>query len=146
MMKVAPFRLVCLFALAVTAMPALAEETKEAEAGLWVELNALSQESDACRLTFVAENRLGKDIGAIVFETVLFDQDGQVVDLTLFDFQAVPDASARVRQFDLPGLSCDTLGRVLLNDVNACTGEGLDARACADALRWTSRTDVELLG
>ncbi len=32
--------------------------------------------------------------------------------------------------------------RVLLNDVTACAGEGLDARACLDAIRPTSRADI----
>lgn len=113
---------------------------------LSIELNATEQQAGACRLIFMAENGLGADLTALVFETVLLDGDGKVMLLTLFDFQDVPNGRPRVRQFDLPGLDCAALGRVLLNDVHACTGPGLTADACKTGLRWSSRTGVEVVG
>ena len=113
---------------------------------LSIELNRLEQQTGTCRLTFVAQNGLGVDVSAIVIETVLFDRTDQVIDLTLFDFQGLPDGSPRVRQFDLAAVDCASLGRVLLNDVHACTGANLTPEVCADGLRWSSRTDVEVVG
>jgi hypothetical protein len=113
---------------------------------LSIELNMVEQQEDTCRLTFVAQNSLGGDVSAVVFETVLFDRAGQVIDLTLFDFRDLPDGSPRVRQFDLVGVDCASVGRVLLNDIHACTGSNLTPEVCAAGLRWSSRTDVELLG
>ena len=113
---------------------------------LAVELNLVEQHEKTCRLTFVAQNTLGGDLLALVFETVLFDRAGQVIDLTLFDFQDLPDGSPRVRQFDLADVSCASIGRVLFNDVHACTSESLTPEVCATGLRWSSRTGVEVLG
>ena len=121
--------------------------TAAAEDGpLGIELNAVAQEAGACRLTFVAENGMGADIASLVLETVLFDREGQVLTLTLFDFADLPAGRPRVRQFDLPGTDCGALGRILLNDASVCEGEGLAAGACAAALRWRSRTGIEVLG
>lgn len=128
--------------LVALALPAGADET----AALSVELNAVEPREAACRLTFVVENRLGADLDALVFETVLFDRSGQVLTLTLFDFGAVPVGRSRVRQFDVPSTGCDSIGRVLLNGTHACSGAGLAETICADGLHWSSRTDVEVLG
>jgi len=113
---------------------------------LTVELNAAAQEGEACRLTFVVENGLGADLTSAVFETVLFDRAGQVLTLTLFDFLDLPAGRPRVRQFDIPATDCGALGRILLNDADACEGEGIAPGACMDALRWQSRTGIEVLG
>ncbi|QBY02780.1 hypothetical protein E2K80_12745 [Rhodophyticola sp. CCM32] len=119
---------------------------QEEAPGLSVELNVLEQIAEVCRLTMLAENRLGHDLDNLVLETVLITNDGLVDRLTLFDFQSLPQGRPRVRQFDLPALTCADLGQVLINGVQNCTGDGLDETACEDALRLSSRSDVELSG
>jgi len=129
--------------------PAAAEEAGGQalpKPALSIELNALEPQQGACRLVFVAENTLGADLSALVVETVLFDRAGKVVLLTLFDFKDLPMSRPRVRQFDLAATDCTKLGRVLLNDIHACTGEGITAATCKAGLQWFSRTDVEVLG
>jgi hypothetical protein len=133
-------------AAALTGAAPAAAENAAAEPALIVELNAVGQQGDACRLTFVAENGLGADVASAVFETVLFDREGQVLTLTLFDFQDLPSGRPRVRQFDIPATDCGALGRILINGASACEGEGLDAGSCMTSLRWRSRTGIEVLG
>lgn len=128
------------------ASAAPAEDAPDAGGALVIELNAAAQEEDACRLTFVVENGLGADLTSAVFETVLFDREGRVLTLTLFDFQDLPAGRPRVRQFDIPSTECNTLGRILLNDASACEGTGIAPEACTTALRWRSRTAIEVLG
>ncbi len=113
---------------------------------LSIELNTLSQQDNACRLIFLVHNSMGKDLEKAVFETVLFKADGSVDRLTLFDFQKLPQGRPRVRQFDIPGLDCDALGRVLINDVHACSGDGITGTDCIDALKLSTKTTVEVLG
>lgn len=124
----------------VAAAPALAESA--ASPRLSLELNRVDALDGACRLTFMAENGLGADLAALALETVLIATDGQVERLTLFEFGALPDGVPRVRQFDVPGLSCEGLGRVLINGVAQCEG----AETCDGALVLGSRTDVEVIG
>jgi len=94
----------------------------------------------------VVENALGADLSEAVFETVLFDTEGSVERLTLFDMRDLPDGRPRVRQFQIDGITCDGIGRILFNGVQACTGEGLDDGACMDGLGLTTRIEIEVLG
>lgn len=114
---------------------------------LSVQLNGAEDRDGTCRLTFVAENRLGADLSALVLEAVVFTPAGHVDRLALLDFQTLPQARPRVRQFDLPGLSCDGVGQVLINAATPCTGEGLDPSVCIGGLRLSSRVDgMEISG
>jgi hypothetical protein len=120
---------------------------QEAEPALGLELNRVLPVEGACRLTFVADNALGADLGRVVFETVLFTREGAVERLTLLDLGGLPAARTRVREFDMAGVACEALGRVLFNGVDTCEGAGVAAGACADALTVGSRVEgVEVSG
>lgn len=128
---------------------AFAQEQTEADGqtpALLIELNAVEPQPGACRLVFLAENTLGADLSSLVMEAVVFDPEGKVKLLTLFDFRDLPDTRPRIRQFDLAGTDCASVGRVLLNDVHACVGEGVTPAACKAGLTWSSRTEIEVLG
>lgn len=75
-------------------------------------------EAGGCRLTFVMRNDLRASLERLVAEAVLFDAQGRVATLTLFDFGALPPGRPRVRQFDLAGQSCDGIGGVLINGIS----------------------------
>jgi hypothetical protein len=115
-------------------------------ARLSVELNAAEDTGGGCRLTFLADNALGADLSSLVLETVLITREGLVERLTLLDFQSLPQGRTRVRQFDLPGLACADLGRVLFNAAATCTGAGLTPDSCMAGLRPGTRLDVEVTG
>lgn len=114
----------------------LAAETAKAEPPATVTLNTTAQEGSACRLTFTVSG--GMD--SLVTETVLFDRAGMVRLFTLFDFGTTPPNGMRVRQFDVPDLSCDDLGLVLINGTHACrlTGGG----ECATPPTFASRLET----
>lgn len=137
-------RALALCAALVPAAPALAQE--DLGAALSVELNALDTVEGACRMSFLIQNGHESEITQAVFEAVLFDTEGRVDRLTLFDFGSLPAARPRVRQFVVPDMACDGLGQVLFNGAQTCSGEGLAEDACEAGLVLTSRTDVELLG
>lgn len=124
--------------------PAMAETDQGAY--LSIELNTVDPVENACRMSFLIQNGHPQTISKAVFEAVLFDTEGRVDRMTLFDFGELPAARPRVRQFVVPGLACDKLGRVLINGAETCSGEGLDAAACTTGLELRSRTDVEVLG
>lgn len=111
---------------------------------LSLELNTAETVGASCRLTFVARNALDTDIEQLVLETVLFTTDGQVGDITLFDFGALPAGKARVRRFDMANLDCGGLGSVLVNGVDTCSWASGDG--CGRPLTVSSRTDIGLDG
>ncbi|WP_299948903.1 hypothetical protein [uncultured Ruegeria sp.] len=124
----------------------LAQSSDGSVAALSLELNAMEDVDGACRMTFLANNQTGSPIDEAVFETVIFDLDGSVLKLSLFDFRALPSDRPRVRQFDLPGMSCASVGRALINGANSCVINGSQSSVCESALTLDSRIEVELLG
>lgn len=131
-------------ALCMVHSPASAQDSQGAHVS--IELNAVQQVEDACRISFVIQNGHGFDIEQAVYEAVLFDTDGRVERLTLFDFGALPAARPRVRQFVVPGLACASLGRLLINGAETCAGTDVPKDACGKDLGLRSRIDVEVLG
>ncbi|QFT60903.1 hypothetical protein FIU94_18895 (plasmid) [Sulfitobacter sp. THAF37] len=129
----------------VMAQAAVAQE-EDIVGKIVVELNTAQTTETSCTLTFLVTNGLSTQIDRAVYETVLFDTDGQVDRLTLFDFGTLPPARPRVRQFAVPDLTCDGLGRVLINDAHACEGKGLADGTCGTALTTSSRTKIEVIG
>lgn len=131
-----------LTALAMLALPlpAAAQDV----ANLSIELNAAQQQEQGCKLSFVLTNGHPDDISKAVFETVIFDAQGQVSRLTLFDFGTLPAGRPRVRQFVVPGTACEAIGRVLFNGADTC--ESTVSGACTKGLTLSSRTDIEVTG
>lgn len=134
-----------LFILLITSTIATAQET-DASGTISLELNAVQSTDGACTLSFLIVNGLEQTIDRLVYETVLFDQEGQVDRLTLFDFGTLPPARPRVRQFAVPQMECAQLGRVLFNGANTCEGAGINSETCEAALTLSTRTEVEVLG
>ncbi|MEM0949640.1 MAG: hypothetical protein AAGK37_19735 [Pseudomonadota bacterium] len=128
--------------------PAFAQAQTETDARsqLSLELNATQDVDGACRLSFVARNETGVGIEKAVFETVIFDAQGGVVSLSLFDFRDLPKDRPRVRQFDLPGMGCNMIGQTLINGASTCVVDGAESDLCDRTLSLTSRVSVELLG
>ena len=142
-MSIRPAVLACLL---LGAAPAYAQTAENDAPSLGLELNAMQNVESACRLTFVAQNRTGTEIEKAVFETVIFDTSGGVISLSLFDFRDLPSGRPRVRQFDLAGMGCDTIGQTLINGASTCLVDGSESDICDRALLLSSRMDVELLG
>jgi hypothetical protein len=114
--------------------PVAAQVTAIEPGQFGLELNALQQSETGCRITFLAENRLGSEIGKSSFELALFGADGGIDRLVALDFGVLPEGKSRVVQFELKQLACDDIGRVLVNDITACEGGDLTPSACLAAL------------
>ena len=132
----------------VAALALICSHAAAEEAGpfLTVHLNAQATGEAGCLLTFLIDNAHPDEIESTVFETVLFDKEGQVDRLTLFDFGALPAGRPRVRQFQLDGLACEDLGKVLINGASTCRVGGKDSAICTDSLKLHSSTAAELIG
>ncbi len=113
---------------------------------LRVELNTAETTDSACRLSFLIENTHPADITQAIYEAVLFNIDGAVNQLTLFDFGVLPTGRPRVRQFEVPGLACTDLSRLLINGASTCEADELGADICTTTLLLSSRTSIALLG
>ena len=146
MIRLVPRALAVWAALVPLAGPAAAEAETDLGAHVTIELNAVAPVDAACRMSFLIQNGHASDIRQAVFEAVLFDDQGRVERLTLFDFGELPAARPRVRQFVVPDLDCAALGQVLFNGAETCSGDGLSPTACSEGLELRSRAGVEVLG
>ena len=135
-----------LLALMLAAGSAARADETDIGAKVSIELNAAKSTEGGCTLTFLVINGHGRQIEKAVYETVLFDNGGQVDRMTLFDFGTLPAGRPRVRQFAVPGTSCEKLGQVLINGAHACTAPGLSDGACEAGLQLGTRTDIEVTG
>ena len=127
-----------LVAFSIVSPLALAQESG-AERKLTIELNNAVTQQGACTTTFMVTNGLENQIESAVFETVLFDQSGQVSQLSLFDFGTLPPARPRVRQFVFEKQPCENIGQILFNGASECTGEGIDVKICDMNMAPSSR-------
>jgi hypothetical protein len=127
---------------AAQSAPPGAAAAPDAEKALSLQLNALSPVAGACRVSFVAQNEMGSAIADAAFEVAFFGKDGVLAKLVSLDFKALPVGKTKVVQFDVDGLACDGVTRVLVNDVATCDGDGLDPATCLAALTTSTLQDV----
>ena len=113
----------------VTLTSALAEEMQ-------VELNALENSENRCRMTFVIENKGKAAVDSLKLDLVLFNTDGAVYRRMVVDMAPVRPAKTIVKAFATEG-DCAQLGKVLVNEVTACSPG--DAATCLDQLALSSR-------
>ncbi|WP_346913622.1 hypothetical protein [uncultured Roseibium sp.] len=107
-----------------------------------LQLNRLSPSGQGCLMTFVVHNGFPGPLDKSAFEMVIFNGDGLVERMTVFDFGALPEGKTVVRQFEMPNMACEGVGRILVNGAKACTGEGITPDTCIGALKTDSKADV----
>lgn len=129
-----------LLGLAMLLSPAVAQET--ATASFALELNALQSTEAGCRVSFLATNQLGGQLDRAAVELALFDTAGAIDRIVTLDFKNLSNGKTKVLQFQLTGLQCDGLSRVLVNDISACEGEITPPSICLDALKTSTRLDI----
>jgi hypothetical protein len=126
--------------------PAQAQEAGEQAPALTLEFNALEPSETGCRLTFVVTNTLPAALDRAAFEMALFNKAGVVDRLTVLDFKDLPSGKTKVTRFNLSGLDCGNVGRILVNELTGCTGAGVDVAACRAALKAQSRSETVQFG
>ena len=132
--------LAALLGLAMLLSPTVAQET--ATAAFALELNALQSTEAGCRVSFLATNQLGGQLDRAAVELALFDTAGAIDRIVTLDFKNLSSGKTKVLQFQLTGLQCDGLSRVLVNDISACEGEITPPSICLDVLKTSTRLDI----
>ena len=110
-----------------------------------VELNKLEELKGSCRAYLLLENRSGRAYRSFKLDLVMFDTAGIVARRLAVEGAPLAEGKTSLRVFDVPGLPCSGIGRILVNDVLSC-GEGAEDRtACLAAIRPASRSSAELI-
>lgn len=129
-----------------TPLSVAAQDSDQATEMLRVELNDMVDDGAGnCQLVMVATNGLAQDLKRVAWQVAVFDQDGRVKSILALDFGAMISGKNKVAGFPIPDGGCDTIGRVIINDIAACTAEDdSDMRdACLRALETQNRSNIE---
>jgi hypothetical protein len=138
-------RIACsVLGLALLCSPALAQapadQAKRQGPVIALELNKLEAAGGGCRAYFVVENRTADSVKELRLDTFIFDAGGQITRRIGLTFPDIRAERTKVVPFDLNGAACPEIGRVLINDVLACTaGSGAPIGNCGDLLRVSTR-------
>jgi hypothetical protein len=134
--------LTCAMALLpLAAWPTSAQQAASAPE-ITLELNGAEPSDKGCRLTFVVNNSLGAELTKAAFEIALFNASGVVDRLTVLDFKELPAGKTKVTRFDLAGVDCAGISRILVNNATECAGEGVEPAACLRKLKTAAKAGI----
>jgi len=135
-------------ALLIAATAATAAGTEQSAADpIEIELNRLEPGKDACRPYLVFRNRGDAALAAftlelVLFDGVLFDGEGFIKQQFTLDAAPLPAGKTSVKLFEIPGVDCAAIGRILLNQVTACAGADGALPDCMARIQASSRVPV----
>ena len=124
------------------AATAAATEPAEAAGEISIELNKLESTPNACRGYFVVDNRTPEPIEELQIDVFLFDKEGVILRRVALSFLDVRSGRTKVVLFDLADLACGDVGRLLVNEVLACTDPEGKVEGCADMVATSTRADA----
>ena len=137
---------VAILAGPIRAVPVQAAAAEGGPSQVGVELNRLEQRDGACRAYLVMDNRTDARFGSFKLDLTLFDADGVVARRMALETGPLRPRKTTVKLFDVDGLGCVGIGRMLVNDVLACEQDDKGALSdCVDLLATSSRAATPLV-
>ena len=107
-----------------------------------IELNKLEPVKDACRAYLVLSNPAAQVYTSFKLDLVIFDQGGVIAKRLALNMAPVRANKTSVKLFDITGLKCDDIGRVLINDVVGCSSESGELSGCIAQVKPGSRAGI----
>lgn len=135
-----------LAAIAIVAMmlTVWANAAAAEEKSLEIELNKTQDSGEGCLASFVVENKLGHTLDRFSLDLFIFDKEGIIARQVLLDMAPLRKSKTTVANFSLVQISCDNIGKVLVNDIPSCRGEDGSLLDCLTDLKVSSRNRIEL--
>ncbi|WP_431280771.1 Tat pathway signal protein [Humitalea sp. 24SJ18S-53] len=130
-----PGILLAALVLATAALPAAAQQAP----AIGLELNRLEPQQNGCRAWLMLRNPGETALETLRLDLVLFGRDGVVNRRLAVEAGPLPAAKTMARVFDVPGLACDGIGALLLNDLLACGSDPAMRAGCVERIATTSR-------
>ncbi|MGU3537851.1 Tat pathway signal protein [Methylobacterium sp. A54F] len=128
-------------ALAATAAPA--QDAAKAPP-LKIQLNRLEPADESCRFYLQVDNTRGPALKVLKVSIFAFDTDGIAQRNLAVPLGPMPKNKTSMKIFAFNGLPCQKIGRVLLDDVQACEGDepGVTRESCLDRLETETKAGV----
>jgi hypothetical protein len=132
----------CLTISALLVVSALAQDASEKAAPIKLQLNKVEPAGEACRITMVIDNSKGAGLKSYKVDLFAFDTEGVAQKRVAVELGPFPPRKTTVKIFDFPGIACNKVGRVLLNDVLACDGGDAAREACLERTETETRAGL----
>lgn len=132
----------CVAAMLVSLLP-FAVHAQDGRIAL--ELNKLESAGEACRSYVVLQNRSGTAFQTLKLDLVMFDKEGVVAKRLALETAPLPADKTSLKVFDIGGMSCEQVGRILLNDVLDCTGSDGAVENCLGLIDVSARGELSLI-
>ncbi len=116
--------------------PSIAAEPGEGMVA--IELNKLETDGSDCQPYLVFENATEIDFGSLKLDLVMFDTDGIIARRVAVEGAPLPPGKMTVKVFDMPGLACVRIGRVLLNGLTQCADQAGERSDCLAYIKTSS--------
>jgi hypothetical protein len=129
-------------AVAISLLP-FASQAQEGRVSL--ELNKLESAGEACRSYVVLQNGSGTAFSTLKLDLVMFDTDGVVAKRLALETAPLPADKTSLKVFDIGGMACEQVGRILLNDVLDCVGADGPKTDCLGMIDVTARGELSLI-
>ena len=115
------------------------------DGSIQVELNKLEPSDGDCRAYLVLENKSSSAFEALKIDIVIFGTDDIVERRLAVQTAPLPPGKTSLRVFDVGDLSCERIGRLLLNDVLDCADGAGTRDDCLALLSTSARTAVPFI-
>jgi hypothetical protein len=122
-----------------------AHDIKAEDARIDVELNKLEPVDAACRAYLVFENRTDIAFNTFKLDLVMFDTENVIAKRVAVEAGTLPVDKTSVKLFDIEGLACPDIERVLLNSVMTCGTPGETQPDCTALTAPSSRTEAAFI-
>lgn len=124
-------------------LPLFSAQAQEARISL--ELNKLEPASNACRAFVVLQNGSGVAYESLRLDLVMFDAEGVVAKRLALETAPLPVDKTSLKVFDISGMECGQVGRILLNDVLDCTDINGTKTGCLALIDVSARGGLSLI-
>ena len=134
-------------ALLCTAMPAFGQKPAAAgnADGFSLEINKAETHGQNCRIFLLARNGQAHATTEFKLDLVSIGPDEIIQSRMLLDLGRLPAGKTRLKVFELAGLSCQSVSRLLLNDVTSCQFAGGHNADCLSLVSTSSRHSIGLV-
>ena len=132
--------------IAATLLPlAAAAPSAAAEGSVSIELNKLEPQETGCRTYLVLQNGTAAAFEELRLDIAVFDTDGIVAKRLAVEAGPLPVGKTSLKLFTMSGLACDTVGRLLLNNVLSCVDQSGKRTDCVGLLEISTRATAPFI-
>ncbi|KZD04858.1 Tat pathway signal sequence domain protein [Oceanibaculum pacificum] len=130
-------------ALGAAVLPGQAQAQAAGAGTIAIELNKLEDQPNACRAYMLFENPSQTNFNEFQLDLVLFDTNGVIARRLSLDAAPLRADKTSVKLFDIVGLTCDRISRILLNDVLSCADDSGKRTDCVKLIQPSTRVSAK---